>query len=237
MSGIKTYVQTDMRVAPTQDNHLVRMRDMMEYVSALTTETVRCVLTEPLVGTYDSASLTLEDSITESDGVTLVVGNRVLVAGQLDKTQNGIYMVESIDNTYALIRANDFNNATNIRNGLIVPVSEGDTYGMTRWRTVLGAIPFVLDATIIEFQREIVDLARVVEFTYDIIGDDTETTYDITHGLSTVNVTHELVDGEGSTVVGELRRMNSNVVRVLFGVPLGIDNDLTLILRAEINPV
>ena len=43
MSGIRNYTQIDMRVPPTQETHVVRMRDMIDYVNALTTESVRVV--------------------------------------------------------------------------------------------------------------------------------------------------------------------------------------------------
>ena len=242
MSGIRTYIQTDMRVAPTQDNHLVRLRDMIEYVNALTTEAVRVVLTENFDGTYDSvtqAFVGIAGSATiDIDGVdTWNDDDRILLAGQLDKTQNGIYIVTgTIGGVLALERADNFNSVTTIINGLIVPVLEGDVYGMTRWRTVLGGTPFVLDSTNIEFIKEVVDLTRVVEMTFELEGSDTAMEYTITHALGTRHVTHELYNADGDTVVGGFRRLSVNDVRVNFGVPLGEDNDLTLVLRAEVDP-
>jgi len=225
MSGIKTYVQTDMRVAPTQDNHLVRLRDMIEYVNALTTEAVRAVATESIVLTGIMLPLEIDD-------VKIQNGERILVSGQLDKTANGIYILDGSN----LVRAENFNSSTNIIHGLIVPVLEGESYGMTRWRTVLGATPFIVGTTNIEFVQEIVDLTRVVEMTFEIEGDDTEKEYDITHGLGTRHVTHELYNTEGETIVGGFKRLSVNDVRIAFGVPLGEGNDFTLVLRAEVEP-
>ncbi len=43
MAGIKTYAQTDMRVTPTEENHLVRLKDMVEYVAGMTKSPVAAV--------------------------------------------------------------------------------------------------------------------------------------------------------------------------------------------------
>jgi len=225
MSGIRTYVQTDMRVAPTQDNHLVRLRDMIEYVNALISEAVRVVATFPLALDDNALPIIV-------DGVEIAEGDRILVAGQLDRTTNGIYIFHS----EGMVRDNNFNSTINITPGMIVPVLEGDTYGGTRWRTVLGGVPFVIGVVNIDFQQEIVDFSKVVEMTFDISGDENSMEYDITHGLRTKHVTHELFNEDGETVVGGFRRLNANIVRVTFGVPLGVGNDLTLIIKAEVDP-
>ena len=217
-----------MRVAPTQDTHLVRMRDMIEYVNALTTEAVRAIATEQI----NIASVNLPLIF---DGVVLKNGDRLLVAGQLDRTQNGVYIMDEANER--LVRADNFNTPSNITNGLIIPVLEGGSYGMTRWRTVLGGTPFVVGAINIEFQQEVVDLTRIVEGIFEIEGDDDSLVYDFTHGWGTMHVTHELYDTDGNTVVAEFKRISINNVRVSFGVPLGDGNGLTLVLKAEVEPL
>ena len=246
MSGIKTYVQTDLRVAPTKDTHLVRMRDMMEFVNSLTTEGVRAALTTSLDGSYNALNQVLTATLNAAasfivDGVAVVPGNRILLAGQLDKTQNGIYVTETIqvngaDLDVRLMRAGNFNDSVNIRNGLTIPILEGNSYGGERFKTVLGGLPFVLDTTNIEFHKIVADLTHVVEAVFDLIGDDATMVYDLNHGWDTKNVTHEMYDSQGNTVVGEFRRTSANDVRVSFGIPLGVGNDLTIVLRAEVDP-
>jgi hypothetical protein len=243
MAGIKTYVQTDMRVAPTENNHLVRYQDMVNYVNALTTESVRVILLDPFIGTYSNTGLTLTQTTPDElliDGVVLNLNDRILVASQTDKTQNGIYVVTVLgDSTTAavLTRAADFDESSKIKNGLIIPVLDGDDQSMTRWKTAVSAVPFVLDGANIEFHKEVTDIIKVLEQTFLIEGDDIEKVYNLSHGWDTMNVTHELYDADGNTVVGEFKRVSSNDVRVIFGVPLGDGNDLTLILRAEVEPV
>ena len=70
------------------------------------------------------------------------------------------------------------------------------------------------------------------EMTFDIIGDDTTTTYSFTHNLDTLNVTHEVFDDAGDTVFVSFSRVSADAVSVSFGVPLGVGTDFTLLIRA-----
>jgi len=259
LAGIKSFSQINMKVAPKQDTHLVRLRDMVDLVNTLEAEPVRVVATDSLTNlagsgvtvTYDSGPFTnasnqvgsgrlISDILStpfEVDGLTIELGNRILVAGEVNETHNGIYVVAAIDGSgFVLERTFDFNDALNIRNGLVVPVLAGDTYADTRWETVLGDTFFVLHETEVEFSRIIVDITRVVEMTFDIEGDDTTMIYNITHDLDSMNVTHEIYDDEGDTVLIEFRRVSANALRLSPGAPLGIGNDLVLVIRAEVSP-
>lgn len=62
------------------------------------------------------------------DGISLVDGDRVLVALQTDPTQDGIYIVRST----AWDRADDFKLADSVANAFMF-VSEGNTYADTGW--------------------------------------------------------------------------------------------------------
>jgi hypothetical protein len=61
------------------------------------------------------------------DGVTLSAGDRVLVAGQTDKSQNGIYEVDisgtGSNGTWS--RASDFDINSDVSAGVIIMVTEG----------------------------------------------------------------------------------------------------------------
>jgi hypothetical protein len=243
MAGIRTYVQSDLRVAPTEGTHLVRLNDMIQYVAGLTKEAVRAVLTTPFVGTYNGTTMTLTQTTAAAlivDGVTLAVDDRVLLAGQLDLTQNGIYVLTTLgDGTTAavLTRAEDFNASADLVNGTIIPVSEGDDNANTRWKLTPATLPAVLDTTNLVFTKQATDVKRVVEMTFDIEGDDVETLYEFEHNLNSTNVTHEIYDSDtGDTVVAQFRRVSPNDVEVEFGVPLGDGTDFTLVIRAEVDP-
>lgn len=64
------------------------------------------------------------------DGVTLSVGDRVLVRGQSTATQNGVYVVSA----GAWGRANDADQNYELTPGAFWFVEEGTTYGKTQWR-------------------------------------------------------------------------------------------------------
>lgn len=71
---------------------------------------------------------TLSGALTV-DGVSLVAGNRVLVAGQNDAEDNGIYVVAS----GAWSRAEDFNSDTEVTAGAFVFVTEGTANADSGW--------------------------------------------------------------------------------------------------------
>lgn len=80
------------------------------------------------------------------DGVNLVAGDRVLLTGQLDATENGIYIVDA----GAWSRAPDANTAGNVTPGLFTFVEEGNSYASTGW--VLGSSgPTTLGTTQLPF--------------------------------------------------------------------------------------
>ena len=245
MSGIKTFVQTDMRVVPSEPNHVVRLQDMMEYVAGLVKEAVRAVLTEPFVGTYSTTNKTLTQTTPEElviDGVTVDVADRILLTGQIDQTQNGIYVVTTLGVTTTtaavLTRAADFNTSAAIVPGLIIPVSEGDENAGTRWKLSVGSAPYILDSVNLIFTMEVTDFTKVVEVVFAIEGDASTTAYVVNHNLNTKYVTHELFeDATGETVVAAFKRLSVNSIQVTTGVPLGIGNDLTLVVRAQVDPV
>ena len=242
MAGIKTYAQTDMRVPPTEGNHIVRLSDMQEYVAGLTKSPVRVVLDTLFAGTYSAGTLTqTAPTALEIDGVTVALGDRVLIAGQLDATQNGIYTMTTLgDGSTAavLTRAGDLNSSAEIVSGTIVPVTQGAINANTRWKLTPGSIPAVLDGTALNFAKEVVDLTKVVEMAFDIEGDDSTTVFAYNHNLDTLNVTHEIRDAAtGETVIAQFTRTSGNAVSVTFGAAPETGENFVLIIRAEVDPV
>lgn len=70
------------------------------------------------------------------DGVSVTQGDRVLVIGQTDKSQNGIYNVATVGtgSNGTWNRTKDADDANDITAGTQVSVTEGTTYGDTVWK-------------------------------------------------------------------------------------------------------
>jgi hypothetical protein len=81
--------------------------------------------------------------------VTYVQGNRVLLVGQVTKSQNGIYTVGAVTGGNApLTRATDFDASGHLVQGLQVPVAEG--WGRGVWHLTTSG-PFSLGTTDLDF--------------------------------------------------------------------------------------
>lgn len=70
------------------------------------------------------------------DGVNLQVSDRVLVVGQTDASENGVYIVSTLGSgsNGSWTRALDFNSNATITSGIIITTTEGDTYASKLWR-------------------------------------------------------------------------------------------------------
>ena len=72
------------------------------------------------------------------DGVSLSLNDRVLVAGQDNNVQNGIYYVTTLgtgaNGTWA--RAVDGDTTGEILSGMIIMVTEGTSYADTQWKLI-----------------------------------------------------------------------------------------------------
>jgi hypothetical protein len=98
------------------------------------------------VAALEDSNITLPTAPAAVDGVTLSVNDRVLLVGQTDPAENGIYVVINGD----LARAADYNTAEEIQAGDFVFVSGGTVYNSTGWVqenavTTLGTDPIVWD--------------------------------------------------------------------------------------------
>jgi hypothetical protein len=88
------------------------------------------------------------------DGVALSVNSRILVNGQGTATQNGLYLVQTLGTGFngTWVRTNDTNSAGEMQSGMVVTVTEGNTYRDTLW-TLTTDDPIVLGASEITFQQ------------------------------------------------------------------------------------
>lgn len=85
----------------------------------------------------------------EIDGVTLGVGDRILVKDQTNGSENGIYIVNA---TGAPTRAEDANSSADMTAGVTVFISQGTTQGNSSWSLTTDD-PVNLGTTAIEFTQ------------------------------------------------------------------------------------
>ena len=88
------------------------------------------------------------------DGVNLIARDRVLVTGQSDAKQNGIYAVSVVgsgsDGTW--IRSDDTNSSGELLAGTIVMVTEGTGYADTQWKLITDN-PIIIGTTELIFTQ------------------------------------------------------------------------------------
>ena len=72
----------------------------------------------------------------EVDGVSLVAGDRVLVNGQSNAAQNGLYQVQTVGagSNGTWVRTSDGNEDGEIQPGMVVMVTQGTVYADTPWK-------------------------------------------------------------------------------------------------------
>ncbi len=112
---------------------------------------VRFATTANLVATRSGNVLTASANGTMAaiDGVTPVVGDRVLVKDQTTGADNGLYSVTSVgsgSSAYSLTRAADLDSSTDAKSGIEVRVSEGSAWKGSKWQ-LATANPITLNTT------------------------------------------------------------------------------------------
>jgi len=107
------------------------------------------------------------------DGVTLSAGDRVLAAGQTDKSQNGIYEVDiagtGSNGTWS--RASDFDINSDVSAGVIVMVTEGTEYDDTQWKLTTND-PITIGTTDLDFARNAGDAFGQIDIDGNLIVAD-----------------------------------------------------------------
>jgi len=107
------------------------------------------------------------------DGVTLSAGDRVLVAGQTDKSQNGIYEVDiagtGSNGTWS--RASDFDINSDVSAGVIIMVTEGTEYDDTQWKLTTND-PITIGTTDLDFARNAGDAFGQIDIDGNLIVAD-----------------------------------------------------------------
>ena len=93
----KIYSNIELLANPTADNHVVNLKTVKNLISRKVKDAVRVVDLVGIDGTYDKDAQELTESVGTAlkiDGVSLQVGNRVLLASELDASMNGIFEVK-----------------------------------------------------------------------------------------------------------------------------------------------
>lgn len=171
------------------------------------------------------------------DGVTYVAGDRILVKDQTNKTQNGIWIVQT-SGAGAWTRATDMPAGAAIDSNTGVVVRSGTSQGETAWQRrpaptstnpdVYPAAPVVSTNPQDFFQiygpfpvpvgkggtgattaaGARTNLGAAGKFVGTITGDGTTTTFTLTHNLGTVAVSVECTD----PVTGEQFEIDTNAI-------------------------
>jgi hypothetical protein len=232
-----------INATPTAPSHAARLEDVEKAVSVHFKANVRAAAVQNIAGTYDALVLTGAqwDTLPPVDGLTLALGDRVLLTAQTDSTQNGIYEVTGLGDgaseEWTLTRAADFDSSSDISPNVQVKVTQGaDSADKIFILTTDG--PITLDAVPLDF-TVYTGLTKVIrETVFVITGDGANYTAAHTHSWGTRNVTAEIIDEDTwQTVCADVERTTVNTVTVTFGRPVPNGKVYRVILRAELQPV
>lgn len=158
--GTLTGALTLPSAAPTLASHAANKAYVDNVASGLDVKaSVKCVATvNQLVQRMNDSPYKYEYSSNGSvaiDGYTLLEGDRILLVGQVNYMDNGIFVVDQVGGEGTpciLTRPADAINGT-LTGGAFVFVEQGDTYGDTGWVCTTDDDPFVIGETLIEFTQ------------------------------------------------------------------------------------
>lgn len=130
------------------------------------------------------------------DGISLSVGDRILVTGQIAAEENGIYQVATLGtgSDGVWIRSPDANSTGDLNAGAIVTVTEGDAHKDTVWELITND-PIIIGVTPLEF--------RVFRTEATAAGDPGQVQYNA-DGVLAGSANLSFVDGEMLTVGGNV---------------------------------
>jgi hypothetical protein len=123
----------------------------------------RVATTGALTATYSNGVAGVGATLTNSgamaalsiDGVSLSVGNRVLVKNQASTFQNGIYTVTTVGSgavNWVMTRATDYDTPSEIDPGDLVPITQGSTLAQSSWMQTAAVTTIGTDAiTFVQF--------------------------------------------------------------------------------------
>lgn len=173
-------------------------------------------LTATYVNGTSGVGATLTNSGTQSalsiDGVTLSVGNRVLVKDQTTALQNGIYTVTNIGSAstnWVLTRATDYDVIAQTVRGDIINVISGTVNSSSLWMltssiTTIGTDSFTFAST----DRN--------SFT-SILGTNNQINVSIVSGVATLSLSSTIVTPGTLTTTGDLTVNSTGKFKIAVG--------------------
>lgn len=223
---IELQTNISLETQPVDPKHLVNIQWVEEFVAGKVKAPVRVVSTTNQAGTYDPDpnQLTLTYTAmgpTVIDGVTLALNDRVLLTGQTDETQNGIYRVavEGNATTHAVLaRASDFNHSDKIFTGVTIAVGEGTEHANTTWKLATSGT-ITLDSTALEFIST-TPATGTKKYSETITGDGTATVFTINHDLGSSDVSVTIWNNTTKgLVLADVEVVDANNVDIGFADP------------------
>lgn len=216
---LKTNIK--LEAIPTDKEHIVNKGYVDDLISQKIKESVRVVLGTNFDAAYDSSDMTLTQNVAGElvvDGVTLELEDRILLIGQTDATQNGIYTVTTLGVTSGdqsvLTRAEDFNSSSKIKTNVRVPISQGNDNKDTSYvLTTDGAI--TLDTTSLEFAKFSAKTG-VDKAVGTFVGDGVAKEFTITHGLNTLQFSNVAIYDNDNNSVGFISKGTTNNVITIY---------------------
>jgi len=231
-------VQTNMSLeaAPSDPSHVVHVKWVEEYFTSKIKEPVRVISTSNIAGDYDDEEQTFTldtDGPLIVDGVELLSGDRILIAGQADATQNGIYTIAIAGATGTeaqLARADDFNTDDMVYPGVRVAVDNGTRNNNTTWKLVSNS-DIIIDTTPLTFVK-FASLAATSKFSFTIEGDGVEKDFVIQHNLNTTDIKISVTNvTTGSMVWADTTINDADSVTVSFANPPAVGKNYRVIIN------
>lgn len=219
----KYYANISMLATPSDPKHLVNKEFVELLLSRKIKEPVSVVATADLGCDYDASAKTLtQQSGNEAafvlDGVTLAVGDRVLVAGQTDTKQNGIYIIttngdDTTPTAGVLTRASDFDSDGDITPNVMIPVMRGEKEGDVTWQMINDSA-VALDTDAITFGRMKAS-SNAVSYTGTVSGDGSAKELVVTHNLGTEAVQVSVKDHTtGEVCIFDVEIVSANALKL-----------------------
>lgn len=219
----KYYANISMLATPSDPKHLVNKEFVELMLSRKIKDPVVTVATADLGCDYDATAMTLtQQSNNEAafvvDAVNLAEGDRVLVAGQTNATQNGIYIVTTngdvtTSTAGVLTRASDFDSDGDISPNVMIPVMRGEKEGDVTWQMVNDSA-VALDTDEITFGRMKAS-SNAVSYTGTVSGDGSAKDLVVTHNLGTEAVQISVKDHDtGEVCIFDVEIVSANAIKL-----------------------
>jgi hypothetical protein len=131
------------------------------------------------------------------DGVSIALNDRVLVKNEsgANEKYNGVFTLTQVGDgstPWKLTRATDADADAEVKDGMIVPISQGTRHLDTAWKLKTNDT-ITLNTTALTF---IPCPGRLVAFT--ITGDGATTTFDLAHGFNTRDIMVQVRESQGA---------------------------------------